>query len=63
MCAAGWNIAVLPADVNLNQARYARQGNRFRPAFRYVRSVGENAWQKIEAERKRVADDIMDQTS
>jgi error-prone DNA polymerase len=41
-------IRILPVDINFSQARCTVEGGRIRLGFRYVRDVGEKAWQKIE---------------
>jgi len=44
-------IRVLPVDINLSRARCSMEGGRIRLGFRYVKAVGEKAWQRIEEKR------------
>ncbi len=44
-------IGVLPADINLSRGRCTLEGGGIRLGFRYVKTVGEKAWQRIEQER------------
>ncbi|MBN2098069.1 MAG: error-prone DNA polymerase [Dehalococcoidia bacterium] len=44
-------IKVLPVDINLSRARCTVERGKIRLGFRYVRAVGEEAWQRIEAGR------------
>ena len=39
-------IGVLPVDINLSRGRCTMEGGRIRLGFRYVKAVGEKAWQK-----------------
>jgi len=41
-------IEVLPADINLSRGRCIVENGKIRLGFRYVRSVGEKAWLRIE---------------
>ena len=45
-------IGVLPVDINLSRARCTVEGGRIRLGFRYVKAVGEKAWQRIEEGRR-----------
>jgi len=45
-------IRVLPVDINLSQARCTVEGGKIRLGFRYVKAVGEKAWQRIEEGRR-----------
>lgn len=44
-------IEVRPVDINLSRGRCTMEGGWIRLGFRYVKAVGEKAWQRIEAER------------
>ena len=44
-------IGVLPVDINRSKARCTVEGQKIKLGFRYVKAVGEKAWQKIEQER------------
>ncbi len=39
-------IRVLPVDINLSRGRCTMEGGRIRLGFRYVKAVGEKAWQR-----------------
>jgi error-prone DNA polymerase len=44
-------IGVLPVDINLSRGRCSMEEGRIRLGFRYVKAVGEKAWQRIETQR------------
>jgi error-prone DNA polymerase len=44
---------VLPVDINMSLGRCTIQDGRIRLGFRYVKGVGDKAWQKIESEREK----------
>ncbi len=44
-------IGVLPVDINHSRGRCTMEAGRIRLGFRYVKAVGEKAWQRIEEER------------
>jgi len=44
-------IRVLPVDINLSRARCTMEEGQIRLGFRYVKAVGEKAWQRIEEGR------------
>jgi error-prone DNA polymerase len=46
-------IEVLPVDINMSRGRCTIEDGRIRLGFRYVKAVGDKAWQKIEAERRK----------
>lgn len=48
-------IGVLPVDINHSRGRCTMEAGRIRLGFRYVKAVGEKAWQRIEDERERPA--------
>jgi error-prone DNA polymerase len=45
-------VQVLPVDINRSRGRCTVEEGRVRLGFRYVRGVGEKAWQRIEEERE-----------
>jgi error-prone DNA polymerase len=46
-------IEVLPVDINMSRGRCTVEDGRIRLGFRYVKGVGDKAWQKIESERRK----------
>jgi error-prone DNA polymerase len=46
-------VAVLPVDINRSRGRCTVEEGRVRLGFRYVKGVGDKAWQKIEEEREK----------
>jgi error-prone DNA polymerase len=46
-------IEMLPVDINMSRGRCTVEDGRIRLGFRYVKGVGDKAWQKIESERRK----------
>lgn len=46
-------VTVLPVDINRSRGRCTVEGGKVRLGFRYVKGVGEKAWQRIEEEREK----------